>query len=341
MSRPLLITDTVKTHIVDFLLVNSKTSVEGIHEDLRKYLRKTLKNEYPDLTVEEVNQEVETGEQQYLRKNGNGYRLPGESAITKWLEKDQVREKIEAHLGEPAELDREWNIGACACVKYGLPIPSEMVPLLLEINEKEKEPTMVEIPNFVPRHEEPGTPLTLRLARWIAYLYPIAKKSKPILEYVKGDCEPGTEIIDSPQFKGIVGMLAEMYAKREQIAEIMHQPFVDTSDLDLAFSTNGEFDLIKLWFKTFEPEEYKKDTEAMKTFEPLRRDILTSLLGISAITQGQVDIFNQWLKNQLLSQIEPHQVQLFDQKLREKYPEIQPIIDSWFKWIEKHEKAGK
>ena len=341
MPRPLLVTDTVKTHIVDFLLVNSKTSVEGIHEDLRKYLCKTLQNEHPDLSVEEINQEVETGEQQYLRKNGDGYRLPGESAITKWLEKDQVREKIEVQLSEPGELDREWNIGACACVKYGLPIPSDMVPLLLEINEKEKKPTMVEIPNFVPRHEEPGRPLTLRLARWIVYLYPIAKKSRPIFEYIRQDCELGLEIADSPQFKGIVGIMAEMYAKREQIAEIMHQPFFDTSDLDLAFSANGEFDVIKLWFKTFQPEQYKKDKEAVNTFQPLRRDILISILGIPEITQGQVDIFNQWLQNQLLSQIEPHQALVADKKLLDQHPEIQPIIDSWFKWIEQNEKGGK
>jgi hypothetical protein len=79
----------------------------------------------------------------------------------------------------------------------------------------------------------------------------------------------------------------------------------------------------------------------MKTFEPLRRDILTSILSIPEITQGQVDIFNQWLQNQLLSQIEPHQALLADKKLLDQHPEIQPIIDSWFKWIEKHEKEGK
>src|SRR5208283_4669838 len=115
-------------------------------------------------------------------------------------------------------------------------------------------------------------------------------------EILKNEWEPKL-------LKGHVSIMAAMYAKREQIAEVMHQP-IDTSDLDTFFS-NNDVDLVKLWLETFDPEQYEKDKEAMNTFEPLRLDVLVSILGMKELTQSQVDIFNEWLYNQFLSQIEP------------------------------------
>ena len=79
----------------------------------------------------------------------------------------------------------------------------------------------------------------------------------------------------------------------------------------------------------------------MNTFEPLRLDVLVSILGMNELTQKQVDVFNEWLCNQFLSQVEPDKALKADKKLLEQYPELQPMVDSWFKWIEMNEKEGK
>jgi len=334
VGRPQLMTEMVRSRIIEILRGEPKSTVKELHGDLRKYLSQKLKNKYPDLTAKEIIEIVEPPEkkdnsEEVELSDYRGYQLPGESAIAKWLKEDNVKEGIIEQLKQPGELDREWNIGASACIKYGLPIPAEMIPLLIEINEKEKEPYILDLPHFPP-YKDNGKPLTLRLARWIAYLYPIAKKSKPILEYVK-KCNPETEITESLPFKGIVGIMAEMYAKREQIAEIMHQPFADTSDLDAVFSSSSEVDLVKLWVKTFIPEEYKKAREAYKEFRPFPLIVWTSTLRINGLTQEQADLLNEWVKNEYFSQIEPHKSGEIEKELLSKHPELQALIDIYNK----------
>jgi hypothetical protein len=174
--------------------------------------------------------------------------------------------------------------------------------------------------------------LTLRLARWIAYLYPIAKKSKPILEYL-GDCKPGTEITDSPQFKFFVlTTMAEQYAKSEQLAEIKGESIPDTRSLDNLYFINGNADVVKGNSLVYEPEQYKNDLKALESFSPISLEKWKSLLGKNEITQEQADILNDWTRNyELRSQVEPHKAAIIDKKLRAEHPEIVPLFDFFAK----------
>ena len=131
--------------------------------------------------------------------------------------------------------------------------------------------------------------------------------------------------------------MAEMFAKREKMGEIMGKT-INTSDLDIFFS--NDVDSLKLWLKTFAPEQYKKDAKAANEFQPLSREILMSILGMNELTQESVNVFNEWLQNQFLSQIEPQKASAIDKILLKQHPEIRPVIESWYKWIEANEKEG-
>lgn len=336
VGRPPLLTLWKENLIIEILYSDPKATVKELRNGLRKELAEKLRQRHPTLTQQEIDQIIEPS----IKKDDDtqkddlaiysAYQLPGESAISKWLEKKNVRENVIAQLEQSGELDKEWNIGACACVKYGLPIPAEMVPLLFEINEEEKKSEIV--PNYEPKYVDPGRPLTLRLARWIAYLYPIAKKSKPILEYLKNDCEPGTEITDSPSFKGVVLIMAGQYARSEQLAEIKGSSFPDTEGLDNLYFINGNADIVKGNSLVYEPEQYKNDLKALESFSPISLEKWKSLLGKNEMTQEQADILNDWIRNyELRSQVEPHEAVRIDKKLRAEHPEMVKLFDFFTK----------
>jgi len=265
---------------------------------------KTINRDYG---AKQIIEEIKQNKKAY---HVNGDKLPAEGSVYKILRDN----KKEVDIGQvktryvPSELDKPWTVGSC--LKYN--IHPAMIPILIEVQQVEKEPS---------KYSHTGDILTIRECRWIAFLFQAVNAS----EILKNEWEPKL-------LKGHVSIMAAMYAKREQIAEVMHQP-IDTSDLDTFFS-NNDVDLVKLWLETFDPEQYEKDKEAMNTFEPLRLDVLASILGMNELTQSQVDIFNEWLYNQFLSQIEPGKALEADKLLLAQHPEIQPIIDSWFKWIE-------
>ena len=271
----------------------------------------------PDFGAKGILDEIHTNRKAY---HINGDRLPGEGGVYQILrdnknEIDTRRTKINYI---PNELDSPWSVGSC--LKYN--ISPAMVPVLIEFQQVEKEPSEI-LPS--------GIELTIRECRWIAFLYQGVNAS----EVLKNKWEP-------KQLKGHVSIMASMYAKREQIAEIMHQP-IDTSDLDEFFS-DPDTDFLKLWLKTFGPKQYEKDKKAVNFFQPVSRENLISISGMPELTQEQVDIFNEWLRNEYLSQVEPHKAYETKKELLARHPEklqqIQPIIESWYKWIEMNEKDG-
>ena len=239
----------------------------------------------------------------------NGDRVPGEGKVYDILKKnkDKINNRRKELKKVSNEIDGPWFVGSC--LKYN--IPPAMIPILIELQQVERE---------LSEGLHDGVELTIRQCRWIAFLY----QSVTASEILKNRWEP-------LQLKGRVSIMADMYAKREQIAEVMRQP-IDTSDLDLLFSTDVDF--LKLWLKTFEPEQYEKDKEASSTFKPLSREVLISILGMNEISQENTDLFNEGLKNQYLAQTEPREAGKFDKLLLKQHPELQPMIDSWFKWIE-------
>ena len=305
MARTTLLTLPVKDHIIETLSRNSEMSVRELYQDLRKYFIEKLTAKYPHLSNKEVMAEVETGAEEL------GYQIPKESAITKWLDKENIREKVREQQRRPAALDRAWCISSC--LKEN--IPGDMVPLLMEFQQTEGEGS---------KHLPEGEVLTIRVARWISFLYPMFQKDENVLNYIKKK-EPTNQV---NTLKFYVSWLASLYAKREQISEIILEPFADTAELDHFFVNPDDVDIYDLWMKTFNPEEFEKHQKANNVFSPILHDDLVEILKME-LTKQQVDIFNEWLRNQLLNMTEPQKAEKIEKKLLQQYPELPALINAW------------
>jgi hypothetical protein len=259
----------------------------------------------PDYGAKQILKAIDKNRKAYFV---NGDRLPSEGGVYKILRenKNEIDTRRAKNTFIPnKQLDTPWSVGSCLQSN----IPPAMVPLLIEIQQVFQ-----------------GRELTIRQCRWIAFLY----QSVTASEVLKNKWEPD-------QLKENISIMAEMFAKREKMGEIMGKT-INTSDLDIFFS--NDVDSLKLWLKTFAPEQYKKDAKAANEFQPLSREVLMSILGMNELTQESVNVFNEWLQNQFLSQIEPQKASAIDKILLKQHPEIRPVIESWYKWIEANEKEG-
>ncbi len=154
---------------------------------------------------------------------------------------------------EPSELERPWSIGACA--HYG--ISPESTPALMDV-QKERESDK--------RKNAPGT-LTIREARWIARLYPVAQ---PLINKMPYADESG------PYWLSLV---ASSYVIRERVSEQMNEQYPNTLDLDKFFFAGGDpFDDSSLigWWSTI-PLQYQQaiydavEEDRLVTLEDIRR----------------------------------------------------------------------
>ncbi len=143
-----------------------------------------LKKNNPDMTAEQIERKLNK------EFKDTDIFVPKKRAITNILKKNP--KKI-----EPSQLDNPWSLAAS--IKHNL--PSEIDKLLIK-NRKE---------NY-------GTPVTIRVARWMARLYPLIKKEKKTEQ----------------ERIALLTSLVVFYAEREQKSEIMEVE-TNTGDLDKKF----------------------------------------------------------------------------------------------------------
>jgi hypothetical protein len=187
-------------------------------------------------------------------------------------------------------LDRPWTIGLS--MKYN--IPAEIVPMLLDIKESEKQYYI----------------LTIRKARWIAYLYPSVEKlltSNPRVEQVLKKLLPHTALFNNSlttapmmskleqEFKtkhstsisiAITILVASLYEKQEQINEITTGEISslisapDTTSLDDVYFNKYDIS-VETWVKelqkiTGEQAEYVKKGDK---YMPISAEAIKQIVG--------------------------------------------------------------
>jgi hypothetical protein len=195
--------------------------------------------------------------------------------------------------------DKPWTIGSC--IKCD--IPANIIPLLSTIQ------------GYATKYDKP---LTSRTAQWIGKLYQLAMDTEEI-QAIYNDNRIG--------FAVFVLRVAEQYAEKERVADMMEEPFPDTGDLDELYFRGGNADLLKGVLQVFDPEQYAKNKTAYENFKPVSKQSLELLYG--NLSQSQVCAFNEYNKLQFLAGTEPAKSKLLEKKLLAEHPDIQPLIDSW------------
>lgn len=195
--------------------------------------------------------------------------------------------------------DKTWTIGAC--VKCD--IPADIIPLLI----------LSRIAGI-----KTGNFLTVRTAQWIAKLYPLALETKTIqAKYAN----------NTAQLVLFLLAVAEQYAKKERVAEMMKEPFPDTQELDELYFLDGNADVHKGFLVAYQPEQYFRDKVAFENFKPMPKQFLEKTLG--PLSQAQVDTFNEWGRLLHLAKIEPEKSMSLIKKLLGDHPDLQNLIDLW------------
>ena len=196
-----------------------KISVSKIYNGLKAEIIKEIKAKNSALKKQQIDDLIEDVP----------FELPKESAIDKWIRENKIWEYLTAN-----PLDRPWNIGLS--MKYKNEIPADIVPVLVKLKQeyaiediRERDRIAKELNKTSPaalafiesklkdNEKLLQDDLTIRTARWIAYLYPSLKDKTTLFH---------------------ISIIAEQYAEQEAINEIITgeiSPVIqapDTSSLD-------------------------------------------------------------------------------------------------------------
>ena len=153
-----------------------------------------------------------------------GFDPPTDETLVKMISK--------ARNKQPREIEKPWSIGACSYYN----IPHDMVPLLIKMQKLMAE-----------NGDDKDVPkvLTIREARWMARLYPVAE---PLIRDLPNAEENGLLWLD---------FIASSYVKRERVSEQMNEQYPDTADLDRLYFYSDDFlndDVLISWWDALLPD---------------------------------------------------------------------------------------
>jgi len=161
----------------------------------------------------------------------------------------------EARNQQPSDLDQPWSIGACA--QYN--IPPDIIPVLIQLQKMNapdyKEGLLGEV--------------TIREARWVAQLFPVAD---PVINK--------TFIGDEERLQ-LLSLIVSCYVERERVSEQMNEQYPNTFDLDKLYFANNDLlseESLEAWWDTF-PRKYQQ--AVADALEPRR------LLAFEELTQAK------------------------------------------------------
>lgn len=259
-----------------------------------------------DYTASEIKRIVE----KELKKKGYNYRFTERTYLN-------IKKRLLPNIG-PEPIDLPWTIGSC--VKYG--IPADVIPLLIEEQKLNSgEQLHLILSQYDKEYEETVDPrLTVRQAIWFARLYSSIER---LIDSAEPDASPLQRL-------GYHSFIAEHYAKRERISQVLGEDHPDTSDLDKLYFFSVKLDITEGWLRSHFPEKYNKAQQDLKNFAPLTKEVCESVLG--ELTIEEVDLFNEWRRIQYLIQVHPsHGSQALDVYF-EEHPQMKPLTEKWLKW---------
>ena len=140
----------------------------------------------------------------------------------------------EARNKQPSELDQPWSIGACS--QYN--IMPDIIPTLIRLQK---------LKAVYDEGESPGK-MTIREARWVARLYPVAE---PVIDRLFKNEEGSLWWLS---------LIVNGYVQRERVSEQMNEQYPNTSDLDRLYFASENFlsdETLESWWGTL-PLEYQQ-----------------------------------------------------------------------------------
>jgi len=140
----------------------------------------------------------------------------------------------EARNKQPSELDQPWSIGACS--QYNI-LP-DIIPTLIRLQK---------LKAIYDEGESPGN-ITIREARWVARLYPVAE---PVIDRLFKNEEGSLWWLS---------LIVNGYVQRERVSEQMNEQYPNTSDLDRLYFASENFlsdEALESWWGTL-PLEYQQ-----------------------------------------------------------------------------------
>jgi len=140
----------------------------------------------------------------------------------------------EARNKQPSELDQPWSIGACD--EYN--IPPDIIPTLIRLQK---------LKAVYDEGESPGK-ITIKEARWVARLYPVAE---PVIDRLFKNEEGSLWWLS---------LIVNSYVQRERVSEQMSEQYPNTSDLDRLYFASENFlsdEALESWWGTL-PLEYQQ-----------------------------------------------------------------------------------
>jgi hypothetical protein len=159
----------------------------------------------------------------------------------------------EARNKQPSELEKPWSIGACA--QYN--IQPDIIPILIKIQKLKAV------------ENEAGSlgEITIREARWIARLYPVAEQLINKLDFY-----------DDRRLLWLL-FIASSYVQRERVSEQINEQYPNTSDLDRLYFAGEDFlsdDALVSWWNAIPPEYQQTILDAIEeertiTHEDIKR----------------------------------------------------------------------
>lgn len=143
---------------------------------------------------------------------------PSEETLIKMISRERNR--------ETNPLDEPWSLGVLS--KYKNDFPSEIVPVLIEIEKLQ----------MYSSYETPKERLTIRHAQWIARLYHLIKEV-----YMRRYPEELEDASKKPvkEYLWMFFIIADVYAKWEEMNEIIGEKHIDTSELDKEYFISEDF----------------------------------------------------------------------------------------------------
>ncbi len=132
---------------------------------------------------------------------------PSEDTLKKMISKERNR--------EPNPLEQPWCLGTLS--NYKGDFPPEVVPVLVKVQKLQKRSDW-----------EGPKELTIRQAQWIARLYHLIR-------------EIWVERYPDKDWGWMVWLIANVYAKREEMSEIIGEKYFDTSRTDEDFFITEHF----------------------------------------------------------------------------------------------------
>jgi hypothetical protein len=143
---------------------------------------------------------------------------------------------------QPSELEKPWCIGACSYYN----IPHDMIPVLIKMQKLKAE---------YGDDEDVSRVLTVREARWIAQLYPVAE---PLISKMN-DVEENKPLW--------LDFVASSYVQRERVSEQMNEQYPNTADLDRLYFHSEDFlnhDVLISWWDALLPDRKQAIIDALE-----------------------------------------------------------------------------